>query len=102
MTPLVFFDPTFPLTLSQQLNAMLSGWLDRHAPDGELGDTGQVAASVTIVPNAYVAEVRAFCADWDMTVKATPSHDGRNAVLVVEGRPLTVRGFSEITSMYRR
>ena len=26
-------DSLIPLTLSEQLNAMLSGWLDRHAPD---------------------------------------------------------------------
>ena len=101
MAPLLS-DTTLPLTLSEQLNAMLSGWLDRHAPDGDLGDASQVAASVTIVPNAHVPEVQAFCADWNMTVRASPSQDGRHAVLVIEGRPLPVRGFSEITSMYRR
>ena len=37
-----------------------------------------------------------------MTVTASPSGDGRCAVLVVQGRQLPVRGFIEITSMYRR
>jgi hypothetical protein len=54
------------------------------------------------VANAHVAEVQAFCADWDMTVTASASRDARQAVLVVRGRQLPVRGFIEITSMYRR
>jgi hypothetical protein len=95
-------DTTLPLTLSEQLNAMLCGWLDRHAPDGDLGDADQRAAGVITVANAHVPEVRAFCADWDMTVAASASRDGHHAVLVVRGRPLPVRGFVEITSMYRR
>ena len=95
-------DTTLPLTLSEQLNAMLSGWLDRHAPDGDLGDRDQVAAAVITVADSAVPQVEAFCADWDMTVRRNPDGDGRWAVLVVQGRPLPVRGFIEITSMYRR
>jgi hypothetical protein len=95
-------DTTLPLTLSEQLNAMLSGWLDRHAPDGDLGDADQTAAGIVTVANAHVPEVQAFCAQWDMTVSPSASRDGRHAVLIVQGRPLAVRGFVEITSMYRR
>ena len=95
-------DIALPLTLSEQLDAMLRGWLDRNAPDGDLGAPGQVAAAVLTVANAHVPEVEAFCADWEMTVKHSPSRDGRHTVLVVQGRPLPVRGFTEITSMYRR
>ena len=95
-------DITLPLTLSEQLNAMLCGWLDRHAPDGDLGDRDQTAAGVITVANAHVPEVLAFCAEWDMTVTASASRDARHAVLVVQGRQLPVRGFIEITSMYRR
>jgi hypothetical protein len=95
-------DATLPLTLSEQLNAMLSGWLDRHAPDGDLGDADQTAAGVITVAKAHVPEVRAFCAQWDMTVTRSASGDGRHAVLVVHGRRLPVLGFIEITSMYRR
>jgi hypothetical protein len=95
-------DTTLPLTLSEQLNAMLCGWLDRHAPDGDLGDPDQPAAGVITVSNAHVPEVQAFCAEWDMTVTASASRDARHAVLVVQGRQLPVRGFIEITSMYRR
>ena len=101
MAPLLS-DTTLPLTLSEQLNAMLSGWLDRHAPDGDLGDPDQRAAGVITVANAHVPEVQAFCAEWDMTVTASASRDARYAVLVVQGRQLPVLGFVEITSMYRR
>jgi hypothetical protein len=94
-------DTAFPLTLSEQLNAMLAGWLDRHAPDGDLGGPDQVAAGVITVAHAHVAEVEVFCARWGMTVQSSPRAEGRWAVLVVQGRPLRVRGFLEITSMYR-
>jgi hypothetical protein len=95
-------DTTLPLTLSEQLNAMLSGWLDRHAPDGDLGGAEHAASAVITVADAQVPEVEAFCADWDMTVRHTARGDGAWAVLVVEGRPLPVRGFTEITAMSRR
>jgi len=95
-------DTTLPLTVSDQLNAMLSGWLDRHAPDGDLGDPDQPAAGVVTVAHAHVPEVQAFCAEWDMTVTRGASRDGGHAVLVVQGRQLPVRGFIEITSMDRR
>jgi hypothetical protein len=95
-------DITLPLTLSEQLDAMLRGWLDRHAPDGDLGDSDQPAGGVITVSNAHVPEVQAFGAEWDMTITAGASRDARHAVLVVQGRQLPVRGFIEITSMYRR
>jgi len=94
-------DTDFPLTLSEQLNAMLAGWLDRHAPDGDLDGPDQIAAGIITVAQAQLAEVEAFCAGWDMTVQRSPRAEGRWAVLVVQGRPLPVRGFLEITSMYR-
>ena len=91
-----------PLTLSEQLDAMLSGWLDRHAPDGDLGPRDRTAKAVMNVGAAHVGEIEAFCAHWDLTVwRATPRGSAR-AVLVIEGRELPVRGFTEITSMYRR
>jgi hypothetical protein len=43
-----------------------------------------------------------FCADWDMTVRRVPGGNGPWAVLVVAGAALPVRGFTEITAMYRR
>ena len=91
-----------PLTLREQLGAMLAGWLDRHAPDGDLGGPDETAAGVITVADRDVDEVEAFCADWGMTARRTARGDGRWAVLVVEGRALPVRGFIHITSLYRR
>ena len=101
MTSLVHDMPA-PLTLSEQLDAMLSGWLDRHAPDGDLGPADRTAKAVMNVDAARVGEIETFCARWDRTVwRATPN-GGARAVLVIEGRELPVRGFTEITDMYRR
>ena len=95
-------DTAFPLTLSEQLDAMLAGWLDRHAPDGDLGDPRQSAAGVITVARSDVAQVEAFCAGWGMTVRRVPRGQGARAALIVEGPALPVRGFTEITAMYRR
>jgi hypothetical protein len=95
-------ETTLPLTVREQLGAMLAGWLDRHAPDGDLGSPDQIAAAVITVANADVDQVEAFCADWGMTVRHTARGDGRWAVLIVEGRALPVRGFIHITALYRR
>ena len=90
-----------PLTLSEQLDAMLSGWLDRHDPDGGGRHGGDTACAVVTVAAAAVPELQAFCADWQITVRRSSRGD-RWAVLVVEGPELPVRGFTEITAMYRR
>jgi hypothetical protein len=94
-------DSLIPLTLSEQLNAMLSGWLDRHAPDYDSDNDG-VAGGIITVADRDVAEVEAFCAQWDLAVRRTGRSDPSWAVLIVEGPALPVRGFTEITAMYRR
>ena len=91
-----------PLTLSEQLDAMLAGWLDRHAPDGDLGPHDRIAKAVLTVGARHVPEIEAFCARWDLTVWRAAQRDRATAVLVIEGRELPVRGFTEITGMYRR
>jgi hypothetical protein len=91
-----------PLTLSEQLDAMLSGWLDRHAPDGDRGGPDEIAKAVVTVADGDVAQVTQFCARWGLAVQRTARGDGRWAVLIVEGRALPVRGFTEVTAMYRR
>jgi hypothetical protein len=49
-----------PLTLSEQLDAMLSGWLDRHAPAGDLGRPDEIAKAVVTVADGDVAEITAM------------------------------------------
>ena len=91
-----------PLTVSEQLDAMLAGWLDRHDPAGERRHSGRVARAVVTVADGAVPEVEAFCARRGLTVQRSGRSDGRWAVLVVEGGALSVQGFTEITGMYRR
>jgi hypothetical protein len=92
-------DPLLPLTLSEQLDAMLSGWLERHAPAHDHGRTAQVAKAVITVARDAVNEVREFCARWGMGVETIAANDWRRAILIVEGGALQVRGFTEIAAM---
>jgi hypothetical protein len=94
--------PGQPLTLGEQLNAMLLGWLDRRASRRGPGRPELRARAVVIVAASAVDEVARFCADWGIAVDAAPHDDDRWAVLSVEGPALPVEGFTEITSMYRR
>jgi hypothetical protein len=98
--PSLATDNLIPLSLSEQLDAMLSGWLDRHAPDYDRDNDG-VAGGVVTVADRQVAEVEAFCASWGLRARRT-RRDGGWAVLIVEGPAAPVRGFIEITAMYRR
>jgi len=90
-----------PLTLSEQLDAMLAGWLDRHDPTGECRHAGVARAVVTIAEDA-VPEIETFAACWELSVQRSARSGGRWAVLVLEGAALPVQGFTEITGMYKR
>jgi hypothetical protein len=85
-----------PLTLSEQLDAMLLGWLERHADRRVPGRPDLRAKAVLAIAESALQEIERFCADWAMTVE----YDG--GVAVIEGPALAVEGFTEVTSMYRR
>jgi hypothetical protein len=85
-----------PLTLSEQLDAMLLGWLERRADRHEPRTRDVRAKAVIAIAATALSEVERFCARWAMTVH----RDG--GVAVIEGPALMVEGFTEITSMYRR
>ena len=91
-----------PLTLSEQLDAMLAGWLDRHDPAGERRTSDANARAVLTVVDSAVPEIEDFCARWDLTPRRSSHVGGRWAVLVVAGSALPIQGFTEITGMYRR
>jgi hypothetical protein len=84
------------LTLSEQLDAMLLGWLERTAGGRRPAEPGQRATAVLSIARAALDEVERFCAKWDMTVER------RGAAVVIEGPALAVEGFAAITGMYRR
>jgi hypothetical protein len=88
-----------PLTLFEQLDAMLLGWLERHATAE--GRVDRVAKGVVTVLDSQVEEVERFCASWELAVKRLGA-PAPWVVLVVTGRELPVRGFTEITALIRR
>jgi hypothetical protein len=94
-------DTLNPLTLSEQLDAMLSGWLHRNAPDYD-ADADGLAGGIVTVAEREVPEVERFCSRWGLTTRRAAHSDGRWAVLIVEGPAMPVSGFTELTAMYRR
>jgi hypothetical protein len=86
-------DLTEVLTLAEQLDAMLLGWLERQSLS--LRADAQ-AVAVLIVASRHIPDVETFCAGWGMTVERL----GGNAIRVT-GPRLPVVGFTEITAMYR-
>jgi hypothetical protein len=91
-----------PLTVAEQLDAMLLGWLERHAADHEPLDADLEAVAIVTVAQRVLDEVEAFCGRWGMTITRTHRGDGGWAVLEVHGPALPVQGFTEITVMFRR
>jgi hypothetical protein len=93
---------TLPLTLSEQLDAMLLGWLEHRAGRDSAQSPATRARALISVVEQLVPEIEAFCERWDMTVERAPVADASWAVLYVDGPVLPVEGFSAITGMYRR
>jgi hypothetical protein len=93
---------TLPLTLSEQLDAMLLGWLEHHADRERAGRPGLRARALITVAERHLAEIEAFCARWDMIAGRLPADEPGWARLYVDGPVLPVEGFSAITGMYRR
>jgi hypothetical protein len=94
-------DPLVPLTLSEQLDAMLTGWLERRTAGRRPALADKTAATVVTIAEAHVAEFERFCAGWDLAVQNV-GRGARWVVLRVDGRALPVEGLAEITGMYRR
>ena len=82
-----------PLTLAEQLDAMLHGWLERSA---EVRRPGRPGARVTaVLASTALAGVRDLCARWDLTVEP------RGAVALVSGPARVVEGLVAVTGMAR-
>jgi hypothetical protein len=93
---------TSPLTLSEQLDAMLLGWLEHRADRDRPQSPALRARARVSVAERVVPEIEAFCERWEMTVERAPAPDAGWAVLYVDGPVLPVEGFTAITGMYRR
>jgi hypothetical protein len=96
--PVLTDDTVEPLSLSEQLDAMLLGWLERNADRRGPGRLDLRATAVLTIADNAMPEVEKFCAGWDITVE----RPARGTLAVIEGPALPVQGFSEITAMYRR
>jgi hypothetical protein len=91
---------TWPLSLAEQLDSMLLGWLEHRAddPDSEAVDA---ATAVLTVTEPMRGEVEAVCARWNLSTIASQG-TGRWTVLRVTGRPLPVMGLAEVIALLRR
>ena len=89
-------DIASPLTLAEQLDAMLLGWLE-HAADrrGATRADLRATAILTIAP-ALVAELQGLCERWDLTLEM------RGAVGVIAGPARVVDGLVAVIGMHRR
>jgi len=94
-------DLTSPLTLSEQLDAMLFGWLERRARTAEPPLAEVTARALVPVADGQVAEVMAFCARWDLAARPAPRNHGGWTTLGIAGRLLPVEGVVEIAALLR-
>jgi hypothetical protein len=88
---------SFPLTLAEQLDAMLLGWLERRADRSRPGPPGERAKAAVTVTDGALPEVARFCARWAMTVE----RPARGTVALIEGPARAVEGFAAIAAMCR-
>jgi hypothetical protein len=87
---------TSPLTLSEQLDAMLLGWLEHTADRRSPGRPDLHATAVITIAASAVPELQIFCERWDATLEM------RGSVALVSGPARVVDGLVAIIGMYRR
>ena len=85
-----------PLTLSEQLDAMLLGWLEHTADQRGPAPAGLRATAVMTIAAGALPEIQRLCAAWDLTVVMS------GAVALVSGPARVVDGLVAVTGMYRR
>jgi hypothetical protein len=90
-------DSTAPLTLSEQMDAMLLGWLEHHADRRDPGRPDLRAKAVMAVGEAALPEIELVCEHWALTLERAS-----RGIAVIEGPARVVEGFVAITAMYRR
>jgi hypothetical protein len=89
------------LTLSEQLDAMLLGWLERRCDERRPVHAGDTASAILTVATGQVDEIQAFCRRWGLRLRRLLTDTGVAAVRI-DGPALPVTGLTEITAMYRR
>jgi hypothetical protein len=90
------------MTLSDQLDALLFGWLEHRADTGPPRRPDSRGTAILAVTERLVPELEAFCARWHLGVRVRPTEAGRWAVLSVDGPALPVEGLAAVIELYRR
>jgi hypothetical protein len=90
-------DSTAPLTLSEQMDAMLLGWLEHSADQRQPGRPGLRAKAVMSVGEPAMPELERVCERWALTLERAS-----RGIAVIEGPTRVVEGLVAITAMYRR
>jgi hypothetical protein len=93
--------PLWPLSLADQLDAMLMGWLEHEADEPEHQPIDAATAVIT-VEESMVPELEDLCARWDLSIRPGAHASGKWSVLCVTGRPLPVVGLTEVIALLRR
>jgi hypothetical protein len=91
----------WPLSLADELDAMLMGWLE-HEADTPTNESLEAASAVITVDASMAAELEDVCARWDLSIRPGAKTSGRWTVLCVSGRPLPVVGLTEVIALLRR
>jgi hypothetical protein len=81
--------------LAAELDARLTGWLERRAANGRAPRADLEAAAVITVAEAAVADVERLCLSWGLRSRSLP-REGGGAVLRIDGPALPVLGLTEI------
>ena len=86
-----------PLTLAEQIDAMLMGWLE--ASPASAARSRRPAGDRGAHDRRHGApDIEAVCANWAMTVE----RPARGRITVIEGPARVVEGLAEIASLFRR
>jgi hypothetical protein len=85
-----------PLTLSEQLDAMLLGWLEHTADRRGPAPAGLRATAVMTIAAGALPEIQRLCERWHMPVLT------QGAVVLVSGPARVVDGLVAVTGLYRR
>jgi hypothetical protein len=89
-------DIASPLTLAEQLDAMLLGWLEHAADRRGAARADLRATAVLTIATAAVAELQSLCERWGMTLEM------RGTVAVIAGPARVVDGLVAVIGMHRR
>jgi hypothetical protein len=94
-------EPSNSSSLSSELDARLTDWLERQAAGGRAPRADLEASAVITVAERAVRALERVCALWGLRSSSTPCDGGGWAVLRIDGPALPVQGLAEIAARGR-